>query len=637
MANKTIPLQASPVRSLGPVSDLEHHLPTEWWRTLFNAVYLKTDGDVVENMANTSSDVSLFLDVTGLKPDSRVLDLCCGQGRHAIELARRGFTEVMGIDRSRYLIRLARKRAKAADVNITFKEGDARKFKLQDSSVDSVAIFGNSFGYFEREEDDVAVLRSAHRVLRSGGSLFMDIADGDWVREHFEKRSWEWIDQNQFVCRERALAEDGKRLIAREVVTHAERGVIADQFYAERLYGTDELQKLLQKSGFINVTCLSAPRTQSNRQQDLGMMSHRLVFVAHTPARTQVSVRTGPLFPSVTVLLGDPSLPDIVKLDGNFNPEDLTTVDRMKETLASLPGYSFSYLDDHSNLAGFLREKRPDFVFNLCDEGFMNDAFKELHIPALLELEGIPYSGAGPACLGWCYNKAIVRTVAMGLEIPVPLESYFNPDDHAMTLPSVFPALLKPNLGDSSQGITKDAVVNTQEELVEYLKYLRHTLPNRSLLIQEFLSGPEYSVGLIGNPGFDMIALPILEVDYSQLAPGLPEILGYESKWIPDSPYWTQIIYREARLNVETKRTLIDHSMLLFERLDCRDYGRFDFRTDAEGQIKLLEVNPNPGWCWDGKLNYMAGFAGHSYTDLLRMILELSQERCVANGKVIKT
>ena len=89
------------------------------------------------------------------------------------------------------------------------------------------------------------------------------------------------------------------------------------------------------------------------------------------------------------------------------------------------------------------------------------------------------------------------------------------------------------------------------------------------------------------------------------------------SKWIPDSPYWSQISYREARLDEETRRKIIDYANILFERLGCRDYARFDFRADAEGEIRLLEVNPNPGWCWDGKLNLMAEMAGLRYSDLL--------------------
>ncbi len=62
--------------------------------------------------------------------------------------------------------------------------------------------------------------------------------------------------------------------------------------------------------------------------------------------------------------------------------------------------------------------------------------------------------------------------------------------------------------------------------------------------------------------------------------------------------------------------------------------ARFDFRADASGEIKLLEVNPNPGWCWDGKLNYMASYEGLRYADLLRMIIEAGQERIASQQKM---
>jgi D-alanine-D-alanine ligase len=240
-------------RTLGPVADLERHLPAEWWRTLFNALYLKTDGDVVENSTNTSNDVDAVIAAAALEHTDRILDLCCGQGRHVLEFSRRGFQSVSGLDRSRTLIRLARNRARKEGLEIRFHEGDARRFRLPVASFDCVAILGNSFGYFERDSDDLAVLRSVSRVLRTEGLIVLDLADGDWLRQNFEPRSWEWIDQDHFVCRERALAEDGERLVSREVVFHAEQGVIAYQFYAERLYTPTRIERLLVRAGFRNI------------------------------------------------------------------------------------------------------------------------------------------------------------------------------------------------------------------------------------------------------------------------------------------------------------------------------------------------------------------------------------------------
>jgi len=617
-------------RTLGPVSDLERHLPSDWWRTLFNSLYLETDGDVIENDRNTADEVDLLIRSIGLERNDRILDLCCGQGRHSLELARRGFPHVTGLDRSRYLIRLARKRAKQRVLQVSFHEGDARRFRLGDGEFHCVCILGNSFGYFERPEDDLAVLEAVKRALGSGGSLVMDLMDGDWMRHHFEARSWEWVDQNHFVCRERDLAGDGDRLISREVVVHAERGVIADQFYAERLYSKERLEALLKSAGFTNVRFHSLLAPDSHRNQDLGMVAHRLFVTSDAPRRARRMPRRAALFSDTTVILGDPNLPDPVKRNGRFNEEDAETVERFKTALGELPDYRFRFLDNHASLFADLRANRPHFVLNFCDEGFNNDAFMEMHVPAMLEMLDIPYSGAGPACLGLCYNKSLVRGIAQAIDVPVPAETYFNSDDLAATIPSVFPALIKPNYGDSSIGITKDAVVHTWEEAITCLGRLRAQMPGCPILIQEFLTGPEYSVGIIGNPGQGYRVLPPLEVDYSRLDPALPQLLPYESKWIPDSPYWMQISYREARLDEEGRRKMIDYSNILFERLGCRDYARFDFRADAEGEIRLLEVNPNPGWCWDGKLNLMAEMAGLRYSDLLKLIIEAAQERVAA-------
>jgi len=334
----------------------------------------------------------------------------------------------------------------------------------------------------------------------------------------------------------------------------------------------------------------------------------------------------------VTVILGDPDLPDSTKIGQRYSPEDLEAVARMKSALGELTGYRWTYLSHHGDLLSKLLAHPPSFVFNLCDTGYRNDANRELHLPALLELLEVPYTGCGPTCLGLCYDKSLVRSIAAGHGVPVPQETYWDPEGEDLSLPSAYPVLIKPNNGDGSLGITQGAVVRSHEEATRYGNGLSKQFPGRAVLVQEFLSGPEYGVALIGNPDAGFTVLPPLEVDYSALDPGLPPILSYESKTMPQSPYWTKIKFREARLGARNRDQLVGYAKTLFKRLGCRDYARFDFRSDGAETVKLLEANPNPAWCWDGKLNIMAEFAGYRYDELFQLILAAAEARIAAGG-----
>lgn len=155
-----------------------------------------------------------------------------------------------GFDRSRYLIEKAKRQAKKEGLPVKFREGDARKISYKDDQFDIVLILGNSFGYFELIEDDIKVLKEVFRVLKPSGRIVIDICDGEYMRNNFQPRSWEWIDKKMMVCRERALSSDKQRIISREVIIHTERCVIVDRFYAERLYSYEDIRKLLESVGF---------------------------------------------------------------------------------------------------------------------------------------------------------------------------------------------------------------------------------------------------------------------------------------------------------------------------------------------------------------------------------------------------
>jgi D-alanine-D-alanine ligase len=329
----------------------------------------------------------------------------------------------------------------------------------------------------------------------------------------------------------------------------------------------------------------------------------------------------------ICVLTGDPRLPDLTKRDHRYNDEDFATHRAMRAAFESFPGHRFEFLDDHAALFERFGQNPPDLVVNFCDTGFRNIATQELHVPALLELLGVPYSGASPACMAICYDKQIVRLVAQSLGIPVPREAYLAADGSPATLADFYPALIKPNQADGSVGIRQDAVVRSRAEAEAYVAWVRSELPGRALLAQEYLPGPEYGIGLIGNPESELRALPVLEVDFSRLPAGLNPILSYESKALPDSPYWTEIKFKRAEADAALLAAIAGHAKRLFARLGCRDYARFDFRCAADGEPKLMEVNPNPAWANDGKLAFMAGFAGIAYPDMLKMILDAALKR----------
>lgn len=597
----------------GRSEDIETRLKPDWWKTIFDATYLVTDADAVENDAITKMEVSALVAATGLKPRSRYLDLCCGQGRHVLELARRGHTCVTGVDGSAFLVEVGRTRAQAEGLDARLEVGDVRQASPRAlGRFDCVTLLGNSFGYLPEAEDDLAVLHAAKRLLAPCGLIYLDVADGDWLRGHFNPASWEWVAKDTLVCRERKLS--GDRLISREIVIEVGRGVREDRTYAERLYTSDQILGALTRLGFQKPRVVDTP---VHRGMDPGMMGHRFTVVAKRPEER------------VTVLFGDPRLPDPVKPTGGFDQADMDTVKRAKEALTKLPGRAFRWADNHhpGAFVAAATGRDADIVLNLCDEGYRNDARAEATVPALLDALGVPYTGAAAGCLTLCYDKSLVRAVAARSDVPVPAEKIVLPGEPCPAW-SRWPALVKPNAGDSSVGITAASVVHDQEALIAVVA---DTLAKHGpTLVQEFLDGPEFSVALVGNPGIDLRDLPVLQVDYSGLGEGIAPILGYESKWTPGSPWWDRIKYVRADA---TKGPLdnwvprmIDWSKHLFERLGCRDYARFDWRASVDG-VHLLEVNPNPGWCWDGKVAMMAEMEGLSYEAFLGIILDAAARR----------
>lgn len=334
----------------------------------------------------------------------------------------------------------------------------------------------------------------------------------------------------------------------------------------------------------------------------------------------------------IAIVTGDPSLPDPTKQGHRYDVQDLAVHDAMREAFASLGKFDCTVIERHAGLFEALRDLDPELVVNFCDTGLMNNPEHEIHIATQLEIMGLPYTGAPPRGMLYCYDKQLVRLLAEAMGVDVPAERFVPAAQVRDASVPAFPALIKPNTADGSVGITQDAVVHDAAEARAYLAWIADELPGRDVLIQEYLPGAEYGLGLVGNPASGFRQLPMLEVDFSGLPDGCAPILSFESKTDPASPYWSDIALRAASLPESRQQELGARCQALFQRLSLRDYGRFDFRTAADGRIKLMEVNPNPAWGYDAKLAVMAGFAGWSYAGLLETLVETAWARVRPGG-----
>jgi D-alanine-D-alanine ligase len=250
-----------------------------WWKTLFDEVYLLTDAPIVGNPPLTKREVDVAERLLRLRPTDYILDLCGGQGRHALELARRGYQYLTVLDYAPFLLQRGHREAADSGLTVNFCRGDARAMPLHSTSVDVVLLMANSFGYFSHPAEDRQVLAEAVRVLRQRGRFLIDLTDAHFIRRHFLAESWHEATDEVVVCWKRELADDVVRV--REMVLSKTQGLLRDRTYAERLYPPERLCTILRQAGLVNLKVhRRALVYKPNTGTDYGLATHRTLVTA---------------------------------------------------------------------------------------------------------------------------------------------------------------------------------------------------------------------------------------------------------------------------------------------------------------------------------------------------------------------
>ena len=251
----------------------------DWWKTIFDEVYLLTDSRSVCDEEITRRETDLICQLVPIRPGDAVLDLCGGHGRHSLELAGRGFSNCTVLDYSPFLTRHAQALAAQRGLDLRVVNGDARKTGLASESFDHVLILGNSLGYLPDPGADGAILEEAGRLLRPGGWLLVDTVDGGAVRDGFRPRAWHEIG-DILVCREREIR--GSSVAVRELVVSKRSGLLRDQSYSIRFYEAETLAPILLRAGFEQIATIRnfSPFAAGG---DYGFMSSRMISTARKP------------------------------------------------------------------------------------------------------------------------------------------------------------------------------------------------------------------------------------------------------------------------------------------------------------------------------------------------------------------
>ncbi len=301
--------------------------------------------------------------------------------------------------------------------------------------------------------------------------------------------------------------------------------------------------------------------------------------------------------------------------------DSLETVEGISAAIAAM-SHSVVRLGGGPDLLTAVAKEKVDFVFNIA-EGRGTYRSREAQVPSMLEMMDLPYSGSDPVCLGICLDKALTKRLVSAAGVATPKWAVVK--DREQLGAGDFsdfplPAFVKPAYEGSSKGVRMASRAESPGQLRETAaRILDHY--REPALIEEFISGDEVTVGLVGNSPPQLVGimriLPKAKNDFF--------VYSLEVK-----RQWELLVDYEcpAQLDVRIQERIKSASLATFDALGCRDFARLDFRIDAGGTPYFLEINPLPGLNpRSGDLPIIAKNMGWSYERLISSIMSAALSR----------
>lgn len=281
-------------------------------------------------------------------------------------------------------------------------------------------------------------------------------------------------------------------------------------------------------------------------------------------------------------------------------------------------GHDAVTVDAGPNLPARLAELQPDAVFNNAPG--LRQKSEQPHIVAALEMTGRPFTGSGLAAQVICQHKGLAKRVLVQAGVPTAGFAVLRDQGDLERLLAAerpafrYPALLKPEADGSSRGIGQDSVVTDAAGLRRLAERLWREFPG-PILVETFLPGREFTVGVLGNPPR---ALPPVEIAFDRT--------GFYTHQVKEADAVETVC--PARTTSELAAELQQLALAAFLAVGARDYGRVDIRLDEAGRPAVLEINAQPGMI-PGYSDFpkAAAAAGISYAELVARLVQLALGR----------
>jgi D-alanine-D-alanine ligase len=305
--------------------------------------------------------------------------------------------------------------------------------------------------------------------------------------------------------------------------------------------------------------------------------------------------------------------------DSEAEYDNIDTVLAIKDALEA-GGYSLQLMEANESLPALLAQHSVDIVFNIA-EGIQGRG-REAEVPAILNFYRIPFTGSDETTLCIALDKAVTKRLLASYRIRTPKYFVVSKDHKKLSGNIKFPAIVKPNAEGSSKGISDVAIVSGRKELRGLLEH-NFNLYGQDMLVEEYIHGREFTVGILGN-GSDIHVFPPMEIIYLN-KDNKYNIYSFNVK----KDYKKLIRYEcPAQIDKKTEKEMTDMSRKIYDILQCRDFSRMDFRLSEDGKPYFIEINPLPGLA-PGYSDFpmLAEFCGMDYKTLVCAVLESALKR----------